>query len=72
MIMGTILVEHFPESAFPKQDELGQGFFLDGSHPALGMGIQIRTTWGKFDGSDPSRLQGLLKGGAELGITVVE
>ncbi len=52
MIMGTILVEHFPESAFPKQDELGQGFFLDGSHPALGMGIQIRTTWGKFDGSD--------------------
>jgi hypothetical protein len=28
MIMGGILVEHFPEGAFPKQDELGQDFIL--------------------------------------------
>jgi hypothetical protein len=72
MIMGGIFVEHFPEGVFPKQDEFGQGFFLDGSHPALGMGIQIRTTWGKVDEGAPSRLYGLLKGGAELGIAVIE
>ena len=36
------------------------------------MGIQIRAAFGKFKGGDPTCFHGLLKGGAELGITVVE
>ncbi len=50
MIMRAIFVEHVAEGPFSKQDEPRQDFFLHGPHPSLGVGIQIRTAWGKFDG----------------------
>ena len=41
MIMGHELGQGALERAFAKQDELGEAFFLDGSHPTLRERIQI-------------------------------
>jgi len=72
MIMPAILFEHLSEGAFPKQDEPQEDFFLHGPHPSLGVGIQIRTAWGKLDGCDAYCFDGFLKSRAELSSAAVE
>ena len=46
MIIGCIFCQSVLQSLFPKEKEPCQALFLDGAHPALGVGIQVgRSGW---------------------------
>jgi hypothetical protein len=72
MVNITILFQHVPESALPKQDQLRQALFLDGSHPALRVGIQVRRSRRERYTLHPRRVDDLLKRRTEFFISIMD
>src|SRR5262249_49373172 len=64
MIMRRILAECMLQGCFTKQDEPCKALLLDGSHPALRVGVQIRRPRWQWYPFHPSCINNLLKGGA--------
>src|SRR2546425_2450824 len=70
MKMRHVLCQHMPERRFPKQNQPREALLLDGSHPPLRIGVQIRGPRWQRDSRDPGRVDELLKGGAVFPILV--
>src|SRR5215831_14545520 len=72
MIMCIVLGESLPYGAFPKQNEPRETFLLHRFHPALRVGIQVRAPRGQHHPLYSRLVNGPLKSGAVLGITIMD
>src|SRR6266705_2981089 len=72
MKMRHILRQRMAERRFPKQDQPRQTLLLDGSHPALRVGVQIWRSRRQGHPLDSSRVNDLLKGRTIFPIPVVD
>src|SRR5712691_241143 len=72
MKMRHILRERMAQRPFPKQDEPRQALLLDGSHPALRVGVQIRRPRRQGHPLDPGSVNYVLKGGAVFPVSVMD
>src|SRR6516225_2026375 len=60
------------ECTFPEQDQMGQAFLFDRSHPALRKSVQIRAARRESQTLHAPYCQGLPELSAELGIAIVQ
>src|SRR2546427_3463 len=72
MKMRHILRQRMAERRFPRQDQPRQTLLLDGSHPALRVGVQIWRPRRQGHPLDSSRVKDLLKGGTVFPIPVMD
>src|SRR5712692_3877852 len=70
--MRHILRQRMAERGFPKEDEPRETLLLDGSHPPLCIGIEIRRPRRQWYALDPGCVDDLLKGGAVLPVPVMD
>src|SRR5215510_1506844 len=70
MMMSDVLVQRQTQGCFSEQNEFGKAFLSEGTHPALGEGVQIWTLGRKGQWPYPARSQDIQKGSAELRVAV--
>src|SRR5271170_6072377 len=54
MVMRHILTQRSPQGALTKDNDLRQTLLLDRSHPAFGIGVQVRTSRRQRERLDPA------------------
>src|SRR6266446_4491197 len=72
MIMCHILRQRMAERRFSKEDEPRPAFLLDGSHPPLRVGVEMRRPWRQRHSLDSGRVDDLLKSGAIFPVSVMD
>ena len=72
MIMGCVFRQGVVQRLFPKENQPCQALFLDGAHPALGVGIQVGRSGWQDHTLDTSHIDDVLKGSTELGVAVMD
>src|SRR5690349_6942619 len=72
MKMRHVVCQRMVERRFPKEDQPRETLLLDGSHPALRVGVQIWRSRRQWHPRDPGCIDDLLKGRTIFPIPVVD
>src|ERR1700693_6513682 len=72
MVMRHILTQRSPQGALTKDNDLRQTLLLDRSHPAFGIGVQVRTSRRQRERLDPARLDDRSEGDGVLRVAVMQ
>jgi hypothetical protein len=72
MKMGNVIRLCAPKGSLTKQDQLAKTFLFRRSHPALGKSVQVRTPRRQDQAFRARGFEDRSKGGAELGVAIVQ
>jgi hypothetical protein len=72
MVMRNIFAQRPPQGALTKENELRQTLILHRSHPALSIGVQVRTSRRQRERLDLTRFDDRSEGDSALGIAIMQ
>src|SRR5580704_19276012 len=72
VIMSAVLLQGSSQRTLPKENEPRQAFFFNGSHPTLGVSVQVWTPGRQYNRLAPIGFDQLPERGAEFRIAILQ